>query len=80
MTAKEETLDDAVAPGKMYNYMWTLSSSHSPGKDDMNCLTRVYHSHVNAPKDTASGLIGPLVICKKGLLFCVCTINVHHVH
>ncbi|TSK53634.1 Ceruloplasmin [Bagarius yarrelli] len=68
MTHKDETLDDAVPPGNMYNYMWTVSSSHAPGKDDMNCLTRVYHSHVNAPKDSASGLIGPLIICKKGTL------------
>lgn len=78
MTAKEETLDDAVAPGKMHNYMWTLSPSHAPGKDDTNCLTRVYHSHVNAPKDTASGLIGPLIICKKGLLTCV--VNLKQLH
>ncbi|KAI5614718.1 ceruloplasmin precursor [Silurus asotus] len=68
MTSKDEILDDAVAPGQMYNYLWRLSSSHAPGKDDMNCLTRVYHSHVNAPKDSASGLIGPLIICKKGTL------------
>lgn len=73
MTGKEETLDDVVSPGQMYNYLWTMASSHAPGKDDTNCLARVYHSHVNAPKDTASGLIGPLIICKKGLLTCVCT-------
>ncbi|XP_076879473.1 ceruloplasmin [Brachyhypopomus gauderio] len=63
-----DKLDDAVAPGKTYTYIWPLTSSHAPGKDDGNCLTRVYHSHVMAPKDIASGLIGPLVICKKGSL------------
>uniref|UniRef100_A0A673MK72 ferroxidase n=1 Tax=Sinocyclocheilus rhinocerous TaxID=307959 RepID=A0A673MK72_9TELE len=63
---KVEKADDSVAPEKSFTYIWTLSASHTPGKDDTNCLTRIYHSHVNAPKDIASGLIGPLVICKKG--------------
>ncbi|TRY54503.1 hypothetical protein DNTS_009213 [Danionella cerebrum] len=65
---KVEKSDDSVAPGMTFTYIWTLSPSHSPAKDDTNCLTRIYHSHVNAPKDIASGLIGPLIICKKGSL------------
>ncbi|XP_036371952.1 ceruloplasmin [Megalops cyprinoides] len=67
-TEKEEKNDDYVSPGKSYTYIWQLSASHAPSKDDTNCLTRVYHSHLNAPKDMASGLIGPLVICKKDTL------------
>uniref|UniRef100_A0A8C2F5S9 ferroxidase n=1 Tax=Cyprinus carpio TaxID=7962 RepID=A0A8C2F5S9_CYPCA len=63
---KVEKADDSVAPEKSFTYIWTLPASHTPGKDDTNCLTRIYHSHVNAPKDIASGLIGPLIICKKG--------------
>uniref|UniRef100_A0A8C1RI50 Ceruloplasmin n=1 Tax=Cyprinus carpio TaxID=7962 RepID=A0A8C1RI50_CYPCA len=65
---KVEKADDSVAPEKSFSYIWTLPASHTPGKDDTNCLTRIYHSHVNAPKDIASGLIGPLIICKKGSL------------
>ncbi|XP_022525192.2 ceruloplasmin [Astyanax mexicanus] len=67
-TDSAEKRDDSVAPGKAYSYIWPLESSHAPGKDDPNCLTRVYHSHVTAPKDIATGLIGPLIICKKGSL------------
>uniref|UniRef100_A0A673KXS9 Hephaestin n=1 Tax=Sinocyclocheilus rhinocerous TaxID=307959 RepID=A0A673KXS9_9TELE len=63
---KVEKADDSVAPGKSFTYVWTLPASHTPGKDDTNCLTRIYHSHVKAPRDIASGLIGPLIICKKG--------------
>uniref|UniRef100_A0A672P7W1 Transmembrane 4 L6 family member 1-like n=1 Tax=Sinocyclocheilus grahami TaxID=75366 RepID=A0A672P7W1_SINGR len=63
-----EKADDSVAPGKSFTYVWTLPASHTPGKDDTNCLTRIYHSHVKAPRDIASGLIGPLIICKKGSL------------
>uniref|UniRef100_A0AAY5L6U4 ferroxidase n=1 Tax=Esox lucius TaxID=8010 RepID=A0AAY5L6U4_ESOLU len=67
-TTNAEKQDDQVDPGKSYTYLWILSDSHSPTKDDTNCLTRAYHSHLNAPKDIASGLLGPLIICKKGTL------------
>ncbi|XP_076133763.1 ceruloplasmin isoform X2 [Alosa pseudoharengus] len=67
-TGVSEKADDGIAPGKSYTYIWTLDPSHAPGKDDTNCLTRVYHSHTSAPKDIASGLLGPIVICKKGTL------------
>ncbi|XP_023699633.1 ceruloplasmin [Paramormyrops kingsleyae] len=60
--------DDHVKPGQSYVYVWNLTSDHAPSKDDTSCLTRVYHSHVNAPRDIASGLIGPLIICKKDTL------------
>ncbi|XP_062412860.1 ceruloplasmin [Sardina pilchardus] len=67
-TGVSEKADDGIAPGKSYTYIWTLDPSHAPGKDDTNCLTRAYHSHTNAPKDIASGLLGPIIICKKGTL------------
>ncbi|KAM8745224.1 ceruloplasmin [Acanthopagrus schlegelii] len=60
--------DDSVAPGAMVTYEWTLAETHSPTAEDNNCLTRFYHSHVAAPKDINSGLIGPLIICKRGTL------------
>uniref|UniRef100_A0A8C3LGQ5 ferroxidase n=1 Tax=Chrysolophus pictus TaxID=9089 RepID=A0A8C3LGQ5_CHRPC len=48
-----EKRDDAVKPG-------------GPAEGDADCITRVYHSHIDAPRDVASGLVGPLIICKKG--------------
>ncbi|XP_047443228.1 ceruloplasmin [Mugil cephalus] len=60
--------DDSVAPGATVIYEWTLPESHSPTSDDGNCVTRFYHSHVSPPKDINSGLIGPLVVCKRGTL------------
>ncbi|MBN3311297.1 CERU protein, partial [Amia calva] len=67
-TQKEEKDDDHVYPSKNYTYVWELSGSHAPTEDDTPCLTRIYHSHIDAPKDVSSGLIGPLIICKKGTL------------
>uniref|UniRef100_H3CCD3 ferroxidase n=1 Tax=Tetraodon nigroviridis TaxID=99883 RepID=H3CCD3_TETNG len=67
-TGPEEKRDDSVLPGTTVIYDWTLPESHAPTLKDSNCLTRFYHSHVNTPKDINSGLIGPLIICKKGTL------------
>ncbi|KAM6222188.1 ceruloplasmin [Rhynchocyon petersi] len=60
--------DDKVNPGEQYTYILHASKEHSPREGDSNCVTRIYHSHIDAPRDIASGLIGPLIFCKKGSL------------
>ncbi|XP_035766641.1 ceruloplasmin [Neolamprologus brichardi] len=67
-TGPELKRDDSVAPGRTVTYEWTLAESHSPTSHDSNCMTRFYHSHVRPPKDINSGLIGPLIVCKRGTL------------
>uniref|UniRef100_A0A8C3L583 ferroxidase n=1 Tax=Chrysolophus pictus TaxID=9089 RepID=A0A8C3L583_CHRPC len=58
--------DDFVVPGGNYTYTWPVRKSYSPALADSNCLTWIYHSHIDTPRDIASGLIGPLLVCKKG--------------
>ncbi|KAJ3589453.1 hypothetical protein NHX12_010298 [Muraenolepis orangiensis] len=60
--------DDAVPPGGTYTYLWKVRPEFGPTEDDPNCMTWVYHSHVDAPRDIASGLIGALLTCKQGTL------------
>uniref|UniRef100_UPI0029548CF0 ceruloplasmin-like n=1 Tax=Panthera onca TaxID=9690 RepID=UPI0029548CF0 len=60
--------DDKVHPGEQYTYVMNATQEQSPGEGDSNCVTRIYHSHIDAPKDIASGLIGPLIFCKKDSL------------
>ncbi|XP_048190634.1 ceruloplasmin isoform X2 [Perognathus longimembris pacificus] len=60
--------DDKVLPGEQYTYVLHANKEQSPGEGDANCVTRIYHSHIDAPKDIASGLIGPLILCKTGSL------------
>ncbi|KAE8293886.1 Ceruloplasmin [Larimichthys crocea] len=67
-TGPELKRDDSVAPGATVRYEWTLADSHSPTAEDSNCMTRFYHSHVRPVKDINSGLIGPLIVCKRGTL------------
>ncbi|KAL8191120.1 UNVERIFIED_CONTAM: hephaestin-like 1, partial [Gekko kuhli] len=60
--------DDFVLPGGSYTYTWPVTDDFAPTAADPRCLTWIYHSHVDTPKDISSGLIGPLLICKKGSL------------
>lgn len=60
--------DDSVPPGGSYTYRWEVRPEFAPTDDDANCLTWVYHSHIDAPRDITTGLIGALLTCKKGIL------------
>ncbi|KAI5621196.1 coagulation factor V precursor, partial [Silurus asotus] len=55
----------AVQPGETYTYVWRVIEEDEPLPSDSRCLTRMYHSAVDTPRDIASGLVGPLLICKS---------------
>ncbi|XP_078218887.1 hephaestin isoform X7 [Callithrix jacchus] len=59
--------DDSVPPGGSHIYNWTIPEGHAPTDADPACLTWIYHSHVDAPRDIATGLIGPLITCKRAI-------------
>ncbi|XP_070555895.1 hephaestin-like protein isoform X2 [Ptychodera flava] len=63
-----ESPGDAVEPGKTHTYTWEVPARAGPTDEDSNCLTWVYYSAVDTVKDTNSGLIGPLIVCRQGLL------------
>ncbi|XP_038205892.1 LOW QUALITY PROTEIN: coagulation factor V [Arvicola amphibius] len=67
-TFPAERVDDVVAPGEAYTYEWVISEDSGPTPDDPPCLTHIYYSYENLTQDFNSGLIGPLLICKKGTL------------
>ncbi|XP_041724435.2 coagulation factor V isoform X1 [Coregonus clupeaformis] len=54
-----------VQPGETHIYVWEVIEENEPLAGDSQCLTRMYHSAVNTPRDIASGLVGPLLICKS---------------
>ncbi|XP_053455644.1 ceruloplasmin-like [Nycticebus coucang] len=60
--------DDYLKPGKQYTYKWFVDEKQGPGPSDSDCVTRIYHSHVDTVKDVTSGLIGAILTCKKGTL------------
>ncbi|KAK2905616.1 coagulation factor V isoform X1 [Channa argus] len=54
-----------VQPGETHTYVWRVVEEDEPLEADSRCLTRMYHSAVDAPRDITSGLIGPMLICKS---------------
>ncbi|XP_066475399.1 ferroxidase HEPHL1 [Tiliqua scincoides] len=67
-TSGKSKEDDFVLPGTNYTYTWPVTDDFAPTSTDPQCLTWIYHSHIDAPKDISTGLIGPLLVCKKGSL------------
>ncbi|XP_010280564.1 PREDICTED: coagulation factor V [Phaethon lepturus] len=67
-TSLAEKRDDSVLPGQVYTYVWDITEEVGPREVDLPCLTYAYYSHENMTMDFNSGLIGVLLICKKGSL------------
>ncbi len=66
-TSGSDKADDAIAPGETYTYVWTVPPRAGPGPNDPSSIIWMYHSHVNSPADTNTGLVGPMVVTAKGM-------------
>ncbi|NIG58948.1 coagulation factor V [Pontoporia blainvillei] len=60
--------DNAVQPNSTYTYVWHATERSGPENPGSACRAWAYYSAVNPEKDIHSGLIGPLLICRKGTL------------
>jgi FtsP/CotA-like multicopper oxidase with cupredoxin domain len=58
---------DAVAPGATYVYEWKVPERAGPGPEDPSSVVWPYHSHVKSVADANSGLVGAIVITRKGM-------------
>ena len=59
--------DDAVAPGGTFTYAWTVPEKAGPTSADGSTALWLYHSHVDEGRDINSGLIGPLIVTRRGM-------------
>jgi FtsP/CotA-like multicopper oxidase with cupredoxin domain len=55
-----------VSPGKTHTYNWEVPERAGPGPNDPSSVVWLYHSHANEPKDVESGLVGVILISRKG--------------
>ena len=60
--------DDLVMPGTTYTSTWDVPERSGPGPKDPSSIIWLYHSHVDEVADTNTGLIGPIIISRKGTL------------
>lgn len=58
--------DGVVAPGEEYTYIWQVPERAGPGENDPSSIAWIYHSHVDEPADTNAGLIGPIIVTRRG--------------
>ncbi|KAB0342477.1 hypothetical protein FD754_019403 [Muntiacus muntjak] len=53
---------------EVLTYQWNIPERSGPGLNDSACVSWIYYSAVDPIKDMYSGLVGPLAICRKGIL------------
>ena len=58
--------EDTVAPGATFTYEWDVPELAGPGPDDPSSIVWAYQSHVNEYKDVASGLVGAIIVARRG--------------
>lgn len=58
--------DDAVPPGGQWDYFWGVPERAGPGPNDPSSIVWLYHSHTDETADTNAGLVGAIVVTKKG--------------
>lgn len=59
---------NAVPPGGSFIYRWQVPPRSGPGPADPDSIAWPYHSHVNEVSDTNAGLVGAIVIHRRGRL------------
>jgi FtsP/CotA-like multicopper oxidase with cupredoxin domain len=57
---------NAVLRGEVFTYTWTVPERAGPGPGDPSSILWMYHSHFNESRDMNSGLLGPIIVSRKG--------------
>lgn len=60
-------LGGVIQPQQSYTYTWTVDKEAGPGPMDPSSIVWLYHSHVNPVEEIYDGLIGTIVITRKGM-------------
>jgi predicted small lipoprotein YifL len=58
--------DDGVPTGGSHTYTWQVPERAGPTEHEGSTVFWMYHSHVDEDRDVASGLLGPMIIARKG--------------
>jgi FtsP/CotA-like multicopper oxidase with cupredoxin domain len=55
-----------IDTGQCFDYIWTADNDSGPGLGDPSSKVWWYHSHIDEPAETNAGLLGPIIITRKG--------------
>jgi hephaestin len=66
-TSGADKADDHVATGDTVTYEWPVPERSGPGPMDGSSIMWMYHSHVDEAADTYAGLMGAIIVTRKGM-------------
>ena len=66
-SSAKDKIGGAVPPGQTHIYTWQVPERAGPGPNDPSSLVWLYHSHADEPKDVMSGLVGPIIVTRRGM-------------
>lgn len=66
-TTGADKVDDGVPTGGTHTYVWQVPERAGPTEHEGSSMISMYHSHVDKVRDVASGLLGPMIITKRGM-------------
>jgi FtsP/CotA-like multicopper oxidase with cupredoxin domain len=55
-----------VMPGQCFDYTWIADGDSGPAGGELSSKVWWYHSHIGEPTDTNKGLLGPIIVTRKG--------------
>ena len=64
----DDKKDDAVPPNENWTYIWKVPERAGPSPADPSSVMWMYHSHTAETADTYAGLLGAIVISRRGTL------------
>lgn len=59
--------DDGVPTGGTHVYVWPVPERAGPSEHEGSTAFWMYHSHVDEVRDVNSGLIGPMIVTRRGM-------------
>ena len=65
--ANDPSHNGIVAPGGTHTYIWQVPERAGPGPNDPSSIVWLYHSHNYEGHDTNAGLIGTIIVTRKGM-------------
>jgi len=65
--ANGRAMDSGVPPRKTYTYHYEVPERSGPGPNDPTSILWMYHSHTDEVGDVNTGLIGPIVVTRRGM-------------
>lgn len=66
-TSGAEKRDDAVDAGDVQIYVWQVPERAGPAPRDPSSVVWLYHSHTDRVRDTNAGLIGAIIVTRRGM-------------